>query len=620
MKKSIFILSLFCLFTLSAFSQSISISKVEPPNWWTGMKWNTVQLMLYGDNLDGITATTEQEGLQIKAVHTLPNANYAFIDIEISDGLAAGTYPIKITKNGQSTTLNFPIQARADTEGRHQGYDQHDVVYLITPDRFANGDPTNDRIAGMRDEFDRSVPGMRHGGDLKGIIDHLDYLKDLGVTTLWLNPVLENSGRGSYHGYAATDLYQVDARFGSNEDYKKLVEECHQRDMKVIFDHVNNHIGIEHEWMNKLPMKDWVNGSKDSHLADRHYKYSIFDPNDDGGAAQKLRDFWFAGSMPDLNQRNPYVANYLTQNMIWWIEYTGLDGVREDTYPYPDQHFLADWNKALLQEYPNLNIVGEIWNPDPVACAIFQTGSLLDEQLGYNTHLPCVMDFPLSDVIRNYLRGERLEPLYYVFAQDFLYGDSRNVLTFLDNHDMPRAIFETRGTDWKAKNKKIKQALTLLMTTRGIPQLLYATEINMKGGQSHVELRADFPGGWKEDTRSAFTENGRTEEENDIFNFTKKLLHLRKEHKELVDGRFIQYSPTYRRNIYKYLKLGSENQYLMIVNGHEDAQEVDLSELSHYLSEVKSFQNLLNDQNIPYDQSGKIKVEGLGSMILQLRF
>ncbi len=617
MKNSISILSILCFFTLTTFAQSPTISKVEPPNWWTGMKWNTVQLMLYGQDLAGITASTEQEGLQIKAVHTLPNSTYAFVDLEIAEDLEPGTYPIKVTGNGQSTIVNYSIQERADTEGRHQGYDEHDVIYLITPDRFANGDPSNDRVAGMRDELDRSKPGMRHGGDLKGIIDHLDYLDDLGVTTLWLNPVLENSGRGSYHGYAATDLYKIDARFGSNEDYKKLVEECHQRGMKVIFDHVNNHIGIEHEWMDNLPMKDWVNGSKDNYLTDRHYKYSIFDPNDDGSSAQKLRDFWFSRYMPDMNQRNPYVANYLTQNMIWWIEYTGLDGVREDTYPYPDQHFLADWNKALLEEYPNLNIVGEIWNPDPVACAIFQTGSPLSGQLGYDTYLPCVMDFPMSDVIRDYLRGERLEPLYYVFAQDFLYGDPRNVLTFLDNHDMPRAIFETAGKDWQSKNQKIKQALTILMTTRGIPQILYATEINMKGGASHVELRADFPGGWKEDTRSAFTAEGRTEEENDLFNFTRKLLNLRKEHKELVDGRFIQYSPTYQRNIYKYLKLGNENRYLMIVNGHEEAQEVDLSDLAPYLKDVSSFKDLLSDRRVVLDQDDKVKMEGLGVYILQ---
>ncbi len=583
------------------------------------MKWNTVQLMLYGENLEGIMANVEQEGLNIQTVHTLKNPNYAFLDLKISPDLEPGTYPINLTKNGHSTTINYKIENRENNEGRHQGYDQYDVMYLITPDRFANGDPANDKVEGLRDEFNRSVDGMRHGGDLRGIINRLDYLKDLGITTLWLNPVLENSGRGSYHGYAATDLYQIDARFGTNEDYKELVEKCHQRGLKVVFDHVNNHIGIEHDWMNNLPMEDWINGSKDNYILDRHYKYSIFDPNDDGTSAQMLRDFWFVPSMPDLNQRNPYVAKYLTQNMIWWIEYTGLDGIREDTYPYPDQPFMADWSKALLHEYPNLNIVGEIWNPDPVACAIFQTGSPLSDQLGYETHLPCVMDFPMSNVLREYLQGKRLEPLYGVFAQDFLYGDPRNVLTFIDNHDMTRGIFETKGADWKTKNKKIKQALTILMTTRGIPQLLYATEINMKGGQSHVELRADFPGGWKEDDRNAFEDSGRTEEENDVFNFTKKLLNLRLQQPELVDGKFIQFSPTYRRNVYKYLKIGANHTYLMIINGHDQEKEIDLSELNRHLDGVKSFQNLMNDEIIPYDQSGTLKMEALGVYILQLK-
>lgn len=611
-----FILFFFTFFILTA--QSPTINKVEPPNWWVGMQWNTVQLMLYGDELDGITAEVDQEGLKIKAVHTPQNASYAFIDLEVDEGLEPGTYPITIRRNNSSTVLNYSIEVRADQEGKHQGFDQYDVVYLIMPDRFANGDPSNDRVAGLRDEFDRSGDGGRHGGDLKGIIDHLDYLDDLGVTALWLNPVLENSGRGSYHGYAATDLYKIDARLGTNEDYKKLVEECHKRGMKVIFDHVNNHIGIAHEWMDNLPTDDWVHGSRAEHIEDRHYKYTLFDPNADEKTGALLADFWFVGAMPDMNQRNPFVANYLTQNMIWWIEYTGLDGIREDTYPYPDQEFLADWAETLIEEYPNLNIVGEIWNPDPVACAIFQSGSPLAGQLGYETHLPCVMDFALSDGLRNYLGGDRLEPLYYIFAQDFLYGDPRNVLTFFDNHDMPRGIFETTGDNWREKNKRIKQAMTIIMTTRGIPQLLYATEISMKGGESHVELRADFPGGWPGDERSAFTAEGRTDEENDIFNFTRQLLNVRKEHKELVDGRFIHFPPSYRRNVYKYLKIGEENRYLVLINGHEEAREVDLSELSHHLKGVRSFKNLIDGTSISYDQSGNIRMDGLGLLILQM--
>lgn len=403
MEKAFFFFLLLILSGLLT-AQPPTITKIEPPNWWVGMQWNTVQLMLHGDYLDGITAEVRQEGLNIKAVHTLPNDAYAFIDLEIAETLAPGTYPITITRNGQSATVNYTIEERPDPAGKHLGFDQYDAVYLITPDRFANGDPSNDRVAGMLDEFDRSVDGKRHGGDLKGIIDRLDYLEDLGVTTLWLNPMLENSGRGSYHGYAATDLYKVDARLGTNEDYKKLVEECHKRGMKVIFD----------------------------------------------------------------------------------------------------------------------------------------------------------------------------------------------------------------------KNKRIKQALTILMTTRGIPQILYATEINMKGGRSHVELRADFPGGWEEDKRNAFTADGRTEEENDLFDFTRQLLNVRKKHKELVDGRFIQYSPTYRRNVYKYLKIGKEHTCLILINGHEEEREVDLSALSHHLKGVKSFQNLINGEKLAYDQSGKIRMEGLGTLILQL--
>ncbi len=440
MKKPIFFVLIFCIWSInSLLAQSPQVEKVEPPNWWAGMKWNEVQLMVYGEALSHITARSDQEQLKVKAVHTLPNSSYAFIDLELAPNIKPGTYRIEFSDGQNKTTIEYPILEREDPAGRYQGFNKNDLVYLITPDRFADGDPANNRVASLMDEYDRSVDGKRHGGDLQGLINHLDYMEDLGITCIWLNPVLENSGRGSYHGYAATDLYNIDARFGDNELYQKFVREAHNRGIKVIFDHVNNHIGINHEWMKNLPMESWVNGTKDDHLQRKHYKHSIFDPYADEQAQELLRDFWFVSSMPDLNQRNPFMANYLIQNSIWWIEYTGLDGIREDTYPYPDQRFLADWAKA---------IVGEIWNAEPASCAIFQTHSFLRKNLDFDTHLPAVMDFPLCNALSDYLSGKvNLMDVYAVFTQDILYADTDNLMTSIDNHDMARAIFIAEGGD-----------------------------------------------------------------------------------------------------------------------------------------------------------------------------
>ena len=360
------------LYPLVAFGQNMAVNKVEPPNWWAGMKWNTVQLMLYGENLDGITASSKQEGLKIKTIYQVPNSSYAFIDLELSDSITPGTYTLSIQKGDESLELAYEILEREPLDGRNQGFSVDDVVYLLTPDRFANGNPDNDHVEGLFEDTDRSQHHARHGGDLEGLISRLDYLADLGITAIWLNPVLENNYRNSYHGYAATDLYNIDPRFGSNEDYKRLVKEAQQRGIKVIFDHIANHIGIRHPWLSNVPTDTWLNGSAEEHLTGKHYKMAFSDPYADPYSDELLRGFWFVSAMPDLNQKDPYLATYLVQNTLWWMEYTGLDGIREDTYPYPDQKFLADWAKAILNEYPHSNIVGEIWEDQPAYLSLFQ--------------------------------------------------------------------------------------------------------------------------------------------------------------------------------------------------------------------------------------------------------
>lgn len=596
---------------IPAYGQDVRLDKVEPPNWWTGMQWSEVQLMLYGDQLSGCTARFEDDRLQVKAVHTLPNPHYAFVDVAIPNDLPAGNYTLIIGNNGTKARLDFPIHERSKDSSRHQGFSPKDVVYLLTPDRFANGDRENDDISGMGD-FDPAEAGKRHGGDLQGIIDHLDFLVDLGITALWLNPVLENNGPNSYHGYAATDLYQVDARFGSNTDYRRLVDEAHKRGLKIIFDHVNNHIGINHPWISDLPSPDWINGSREDHLKEKHYLLSITDPYAAPNSEELQKTFWFVDDMPDLDQRNPFLSNYLIQNTIWWMEYTGLDGIREDTYPYPDQAFLASWAEAILKEYPSSNIVGEVWALQPTYIAQFQQKSYLPRD--FETNLPTVMDFPLSEALRAYLRGDgRLRDVYDVLAQDFVYTNPDGLLTFIDNHDMTRAAYEAKGN-----TGRLKQALAILLTTRGIPQLLYGTEINMVGGESHIELRADYPGGFPDDQRNAFTESGRTDLENEIFNFLRQLLHLRQQHPALTEGELVHYPMNWNNDVYKYLRLHEKGNILVLINGQNEAREVDLSELTPLLGNRIKVLSLLDNEEFTLHLKEGLRMEKDGVLLFSI--
>ncbi len=567
--------------------------------------------MVYGKDLNGITASFSDPRLQIRAVHSLPNPTYAFIDIEVPASLPPGTYTLTLTKGNATTTVDYPILQRESTAGRHQGFGTEDAVYLLTPDRFADGNPANNRVEGILDEFDRTKDNMRHGGDLQGIIDRLDYLQDLGITAIWPMPILENNIQRSYHGYQATDLYRIDPRYGTNADFKQLVEEAHAHGIKFIFDHVANHIGVTHPWIDNLPTPTWVNGSKTDHLRQKHYKMSITDPYADPNAETLLKSFWFVDNMPDLNQRDPYLATYLIQNSLWWIEYTGMDGIREDTYPYPDQQFLADWAKAILAEYPDFNIVGEIWEDKPAYLAMFQKESKLPRN--FETNLPCVMDFALSEAWRAYLAGTgNLYGVYRILAQDFVYTDPNNLLTFFDNHDMTRGIYVANG-----ETRKVKQVMAMLLTTRGIPQLMYGTEINMMGGASHVELRADFPGGFPGDERDAFTEAGRTNEENEVFNYLRTLLQLRKAHKALTRGSLMHYQPTpWREDIYTYVRTHGDEQILVVVNGKDQKQQADLSDLAHWLPATATLTNLITNQSHVLSADYKLDIEPWDALVL----
>ena len=453
-----FTVATFLLLCSIGFAEELTVKRVDPPNWWTGMRFNEIQLMLYGRGLADCEVSFDSKQLEVVKVTSTENSHYLFVDLRLPKELAPGDYSYKVKSGSEEVTKVLSILPRDTSQPRHQGFSNKDTIYLITPDRFANGDRGNDRAPGVLDEYDPSNVRMRHGGDLRGIIDHLDYIQDLGVTAIWLNPVLENRGVNSYHGYKTTDLYRIDPRFGANAEYKEFVDKAHTKGLKVIFDHVANHIGIRHPWIADLPEKDWLNGSVEDHLLEKHYLLSVTDPHSDPKTQQELKTFWFVDRMPDLNQRNPLLAKYLVQNSIWWIEYSGIDGIREDTYPYADQAFLAAWAKAIRDEFPHFNIVGEIWATKSAYIAHFQDKTILPRH--FETNLPAVMDFPLMQAFRGFLDGTgKLSDVYAVYAQDFLYTDVNNLLVFADNHDTTRAIFHA-----KENTERVKLVLSILLT------------------------------------------------------------------------------------------------------------------------------------------------------------
>ena len=455
---------------------------------------------------------------------------------------------------------------------------------MITPDRFANGNPDNDKIAGMRDEWDVNDRLGRKGGDIQGIINHLDYIKDLGVTAVWLNPVVENDTKISYHGYAATDFYRIDPRFGNNNMYKEFVKKAHDLGLKVIMDHVVNHIGIFHPWMENLPSDDWLNGSMENHENNLHHKVALNDLYADSSLIYNVENGWFVDEMPDLNQKNTFLANYIIQNTIWWIEYSGIDGIREDTYPYADQRYLSLWADAVLKEYPDFNIVGEIWIHDPVFLSTYQTGSYYPKE--FDSNLPSVTDFGLFEAFgRVFNRNQSIKELYRFLSRDFIYPNPDNLVTFLDNHDVMRTIDLVDGN-----RQRFKMALKVLLTMRGIPQLYYGTEIALKGGDDHGAIRRKFPGGFPGDNRSAFEQDGRTAEENEIWDFLKSLIELRKTNPALTLGE-LNHLPVFDE-FYIYMRTYGNQKVLMVANNSEKGRSIEMKFMERFLKLGDQLKNL----------------------------
>lgn len=592
--RSRYLVMIFICVSIILKAGEIKINKIEPPNWWSGMKKSQLQLMVYGEGLEDLKVGVSEASIEIIKLHQMENTDYCFLDIVLGEHVKPGKYTFTFSNKINEIKYDYEIKERVYAKSLHQGFDTEDVIYLITPDRFADGNPENNTVEGFGDEYDRKQPYGRHGGDIQGIINKLDYLKELGITAIWINPLVENNTRISYHGYAATDFYKIDPRFGTNELYKKLVEEAHSRELKIILDHVSNHISIDHPWMTNLPSVDWINGTIDNHLNAKHHKMAYFDPYAAQNTIDKLSKGWFTDHMPDLNQRNELVSNYIIQNTIWWLEYTGLDGIREDTYPYADQEFLAKWAEEIINEYPGLNIVGEVWTGKTAFLAPYQGDSRLLNK--FNSNLPAITDFGMRDALYGYLKGDNnLYSIYEVLAKDYLYSDANNLVTFIDNHDIERVMYAAGENIDKAK-----VALSILLTMRGIPQILYATEIGMVGKPEHGLLRSDFPGGFPGDKRNAFSENGRTEEENDIYSHLKNLLKIRKNYSCLSNGKLTHFPP--ENDVYVYQRIDDADSILVIVNGGSKINSINLKKLGLVINSFSSTE-LLSSNRITLDSN-----------------
>jgi glycosidase len=580
--KHTFITILTVLFSVNLLAQT-NIKNVQPEFWWAGMTNPELQILIHGDKIGASEVSLTSQSCTVTEVARFENQNYLVLYVNTQNAVPE-KFNIVLKNGKKKTVIPYEIRQRAANARNVKGFDASDVLYLIMPDRFANGDTKNDEIFGYR--TNRTDPNARHGGDIAGIDQHLDYIQDLGITAIWLNPILENNMNENeypaYHGYATTDFYKVDARFGTNEDYRKLIENIHSRGMKVVMDMIFNHCGSENFLFRDMPSEDWFNHGK-NFSPTSHRTATQFDPYRSNVDFEASVDGWFVGSMPDFNQRNRHVAKYFIQNSIWWIEFAGLNGIRQDTHPYADYDMMSRWCKEVSEEYPDFNIVGETWLHSNVAISWWQKDSKLSAPK--NSNLKTVMDFPLVDIMENCFDEETGEwgggflRTHEYFTQDVVYENPMNLLVFSDNHDTSRFNKNAKDT---ANVNRTKQMLAFVLTVRGIPQLYYGTEILMTGYKPDGDgfLRQDFPGGWatdKTNKTNKFLASGRTAKENEIFNYTRTLLNWRKGNDILAKGTFKHFVPY--KSVYAYERKFGNRSAVVFLNGSDKTQSI---EREHY--------------------------------------
>lgn len=597
-----------------AFSTKHKIDHLEPAFWWADMQNPNLQLLVHGENISELVPELTYPGVSIKKINKVDNPNYLFVDLQLAKDVKAGSFDI-LFKKGKKTKVkyNYQLKERRNASAERKSFTPADVMYLITPDRFANGNPGNDNVEGLLEGLDREEKNGRHGGDIQGIIDHLDYIADMGFTSIWSTPLLENRQTTSYHGYAITDFYNIDARIGTNEDYRKLSKLGKDKGIGIIMDIVLNHCGSGHWWMKDIPTKDWIN-NEGNFTSCTHKRTTVQDQYASKEDLKQFSDGWFVKSMPDLNQRNEFMANYLIQNTIWWIEYADLYGLRVDTYPYSDADFLREWNLRVLAEYPNLNIVGEEWSTNPAIVSYWQKAKV--NKNGYDSNLPSLMDFPLQNALVEGLTqedtwGTGLIRLYEMLVNDVQYPDPNNLVIFPDNHDMAR-IFNQLNKDYNL----YQMAMTYFLTMRGIPQIYYGTEVlaNSDAGGDHGLLRMDFPGGWEGDKVNAFTGKGLSEQEKDAQDFLKKLLNWRKNNEIIHTGKLMHYAPDF--GVYTYFRYTDNGKVMVILNKNTEAVQLATDRYREMLGGKTSAKDIITGKTFELKES--FEVPARSAMILEI--
>ena len=637
MKK---ILTALLLGTTLTMNAAVKIDRIEPTDWYVGLKDASLQLMVYGKDIKTADVTTDYPGVKIDSLVRLDSPNYLLVYMNVKDA-QPGTMTLLFQQGKQKKKVNYTLKAREKKGEERYGFSNADVLYMLMPDRFASGRTDNDQIKGLRPyKNDRTQPSLRHGGDLEGIRQHLDYFKELGVTALWFTPVLENDSpdhgtQSTYHGYATTNYYRVDPRFGSNEEYRQLCDEAHAKGIKIVMDMIFNHSGYEHPWTLDMPSKDWLNTPEwlspenqakavemktmdgaakvnDKYLQTSYKLTPVVDPYASKIDLHETVDGWFVPTMPDLNQRNPHVIKYLIQNSIWWIETVGIDGIRMDTYPYADRDAMAQWMKIIGEEYPNFNTVGETWVTEPAYTAAWQKDSKLSEK---NSYLPTVMDFAFYDRI-NQAKNEETDAwwngfnrIYNNFVYDYLYPNPSNVMAFLENHDTDRFLGEGKDT------VALKQALALLLTVNRTPQLYYGTEVLMNGTKHITDgnVRKDFPGGFPGDTKNCFTREGRTQAENAMFDWLSRLLHWRQGNDVIIKGKQTQFIPF--NGIYVIARQYQGKTVLTILNGNRKQADMQLDRYAEVIGNTTAAKDVITGRTVKFDK--KLSLKSRQTLILE---
>jgi neopullulanase len=603
--------TLAALLTFTAFGANAAVEHMEPPFWWAGMKHKGLQLMVHGRQIADTEPVLHYPGVRVESVTRVANRNYMFINLELDADVKPGKFDIQF-KGAQPARYTYELRAREAGSANRLGFNSTDAIYQVMPDRFANGNPANDTVPGMLEKANRGFGGGRHGGDIQGIVNSLDYIASLGFTQIWPTPLVENNMPDySYHGYAATDHYKIDARYGSNEDYVRLSKEARKRGIGIIQDVVLSHIGTGHWWMKDMPMPDWTNhGGK--FVGTEHHRVSVQDPYASKADRENFTTGWFGPHMPDMNQTNPMVAQYLIQNNIWWIEYAGLSGLRIDTYGYSDKAFLTEYTRRLMQEYPRLNMVGEEWHKSPPVVSHWQAGRTNFD--GYKSYLPSLMDFPMTEIMRATLADneKNFQDVYETLSQDYLYPNPSNLVVFEGNHDVAR-IYSVVNEDldlWKMD-------IAFIMTLPRIPQFYYGTEVLMPSttkGRDDASYRQDFPGGWAGDKVNAYTGAGLTAKQKEAQDYVRKLVNWRKDAAVIHHGKTMHYGA--ERNTYVYFRYDGANKVMVAFNKDNKEQVLNAARFSEMLGGHRGGRDVVTGKAV--NVTGELRLPARSVMVVEL--